>query len=168
MTHVVASQAVPWIPVEHRLDVILSSALPPADRTTSAFAFVSDDTGRTLLTRVDRVGRGWDVPGGHLEAGESATEAVVRELQEETGLLLEPSALSVFAWQRIELLAPAPAGYRYAPLTYMVMFRARLATPGVATAPPAGSESTGAEWLPHERIRELCAGRTWLPLLESA
>ncbi|MEU5867300.1 NUDIX hydrolase [Nonomuraea sp. NPDC047529] len=167
MTHVVASCVVPWIPVDHRLDVILSSALPPAGSTTSAFAFVSDSIGRTLLTCVDRVGRGWDIPGGHLEAGESATEAVVRELQEETGLLLELSALSVFAWQRVELLAPAPAGYRYAALTHMVMFRARLATPGAATAPPAGSESTGAEWLPPTRIKELCAGRTWLPLLES-
>ncbi|MFI7419468.1 NUDIX hydrolase [Nonomuraea sp. NPDC049684] len=166
MTRVMASSTVPWIPVEHRLDVILSSDLPPADGTTSAFAFVTDSIGRTLLTCVDRPGRGWDVPGGHLEAGENATEAAVRELQEETGLLLEPPALSVFAWQRVELLRPAPAGYRYAPLTYMAMFRARLAAPGAATAPPAGSESTGAEWLPRARIMELCADRTWLPLLE--
>ncbi|NUS06010.1 MAG: NUDIX hydrolase [Nonomuraea sp.] len=164
MTEVVASCTVPWIPVEHRLDMILSSALPPADRTTSAFAFVSDDTGRTLLTCVDV--RGWDVPGGHVEPGESATEAAARELQEETGLLLEPSALSVFAWQRVELLGPAPAGYRYGSLSYMAMFRARLAGPGGVTSPPAGSESTAAEWLSRARIRELCADRTWLPLLE--
>ncbi|NUR87205.1 MAG: NUDIX hydrolase [Nonomuraea sp.] len=165
MTHVVASCTVPWIPVEHRLDMILSSDLPPAGRTTSAFAFVSDSAGRTLLTRVDA--RGWDVPGGHVEAGESAVEAAVRELQEETGLLLEPSELSIFAWQRVELLGPAPAGYRYGTLSYMAMFRARLARPGGATRPPAGSESTGAEWLSRARIRELCAHRTWLPLLES-
>jgi 8-oxo-dGTP diphosphatase len=28
----------------------------------------------------------WEVPGGHLEAGETVRDAVVRELQEETGL----------------------------------------------------------------------------------
>ena len=27
----------------------------------------------------------WEIPGGHIEAGESAIEAAVRELQEETG-----------------------------------------------------------------------------------
>lgn len=168
MTHLVASRTVSWIPVAHRLDMLLSSTLPPADQTTSAFVFVSDDTGRTLLTCVDRAGRGWEVPGGHLEPGESATEAAIRELHEETGLLLPPSALSIFAWQRVELLAPAPAGYRYAPLTYMAMFRARLTTPGPDTRPPAGSESTSAEWLSPARIADLCAHRTWYPLLENA
>lgn len=33
--------------------------------------------------------RGWEIPGGHLEAGESPSEAMLRELQEETGLVGE-------------------------------------------------------------------------------
>jgi 8-oxo-dGTP diphosphatase len=35
----------------------------------------------------------WSVPAGHVEAGETATEACVREVREEVGLLLAPSDL---------------------------------------------------------------------------
>ncbi|NUW38261.1 NUDIX hydrolase [Nonomuraea sp. SMC257] len=162
MTRVLASITVPWIPAPHRLEVALTRRLPPVEQTTSAFAFVLDAAGRTLLTRVAREGRGWDIPGGHLDPGERAADAASRELAEETGLALPPERLSVFAWQRIELTGPAPAGYRYASLTYMVMFEARLAEPGPPTAPPAGSESTGAEWLTPEEVERRCTGQVWL------
>ena len=33
--------------------------------------------------------RGWEIPGGHLEEGESPEEAMIRELREETGLVGE-------------------------------------------------------------------------------
>ncbi|MCK2214819.1 NUDIX domain-containing protein [Actinomadura sp. ATCC 31491] len=114
---------------------------------------------------MDRAGRGWDIPGGHLEPGESAAEAAARELYEETGLRLPAAALSAFAWQRIELLEPPPAGYRYPSLAYMAMFRAVLPGPGAPTEPPAGSESTRAAWLPRAEIERVCPDHTWLDLL---
>jgi ADP-ribose pyrophosphatase YjhB (NUDIX family) len=54
-------------------------------------ALVYDDAGRLLMIRrghdPDR-GR-WSLPGGRIEAGESDTEALVREVREETGLAVE-------------------------------------------------------------------------------
>lgn len=40
---------------------------------------------KILLTRRSDNGR-WCLPGGHMEAGESAAEACIREVEEETGL----------------------------------------------------------------------------------
>jgi ADP-ribose pyrophosphatase YjhB (NUDIX family) len=56
---------------------------------------VHDEHGSLLLIkRRNDPGRGlWSVPGGRVEAGETDAEAVVRELAEETGLVVTPSAL---------------------------------------------------------------------------
>lgn len=58
-------------------------------------ALAYDDDGRLLLVqRGNEPGRGlWSVPGGRVEAGESDAEALVREMAEETGLVVEPGAL---------------------------------------------------------------------------
>jgi len=56
---------------------------------------VVEDQGRLLLVRRSTepgLGR-WSVPGGRVEPGESVTEALVREVLEETGLMVEPGGL---------------------------------------------------------------------------
>jgi 8-oxo-dGTP diphosphatase len=54
-----------------------------------------DERGRLLLVqRANEPGRGqWAVPGGRVEPGEDDAAALVREMQEETGLLVEPGEL---------------------------------------------------------------------------
>lgn len=54
-----------------------------------------DDRGRLLLVqRGNEPGRGlWSIPGGRVEAGEDDAAALVREMAEETGLLVEPGRL---------------------------------------------------------------------------
>jgi 8-oxo-dGTP pyrophosphatase MutT (NUDIX family) len=48
-----------------------------------------DPTQQVLLSiRSDLFG--WELPGGTLEAGETASEAVIREVREETGLDVDP------------------------------------------------------------------------------
>ena len=56
---------------------------------------VKDERGRLLLIkRGHEPGAGlWSLPGGRIEPGETDAEALVREMHEETGLLVEPGPL---------------------------------------------------------------------------
>ncbi len=64
-----------------------ANALVPA-----ASAIVRDATSRILLHR-RRDNDLWALPGGTMELGESIGECVVREVREETGLVVEPERI---------------------------------------------------------------------------
>jgi ADP-ribose pyrophosphatase YjhB (NUDIX family) len=53
------------------------------------------DEGRVLLVRrgTEPLKGQWSLPGGMLELGESLTDGVIREVKEETGLVVEPLEL---------------------------------------------------------------------------
>lgn len=72
-------------------------------------ALVRDGAGRLLLVRrANEPGRGlWSLPGGRVEPGESAEQALVREVREETGLLVTVGPLV----GRVE--RPGPGGVVY-------------------------------------------------------
>jgi 8-oxo-dGTP diphosphatase len=56
---------------------------------------IKDESGRLLLIkRGHEPGKGlWSIPGGRVEAGESDADALVREVREETGLIVTPGRL---------------------------------------------------------------------------
>lgn len=66
-----------------------------ADAIRCVGGLAYDERGRLLLVqRANDPGRGrWSVPGGRVEDGEDDAAAVIREMQEETGLLVQPGAL---------------------------------------------------------------------------
>lgn len=63
----------------------------------SAYALIHD-AGRILLCRLSREIPEWEgcwtLPGGGLEFGESPDVAVVREVEEETGLIIRPEGIA--------------------------------------------------------------------------
>ena len=65
----------------------------------TAAAVVLNERDELLLVRSPR--RGWEMPGGQVEQGESAKKAVVREVFEETGLHIEVAAFCG-AFQNVE------------------------------------------------------------------
>ena len=58
----------------------------------SVSAVIFDGEGRVLLQRRTDNGQ-WGLPGGSVEIGESVKAAIVREVQEETGLTVEVARL---------------------------------------------------------------------------
>jgi ADP-ribose pyrophosphatase YjhB (NUDIX family) len=61
--------------------------------SVSVAAVIADDHGRALL--IQRCDNGkWEPPGGVLELGESIEDGLRREAREETGLDVEPVALT--------------------------------------------------------------------------
>lgn len=76
-----------------RVDYYHDPAAPPANSLVpSVTAAVRDDTGRILLIhKIDN--DFWALPGGAMEIGESIADAAVREVQEETGVIIEITGL---------------------------------------------------------------------------
>lgn len=66
----------------------------PLRRRSTVRVLVLDDADRVLLFRDSDPGTGaswWITPGGGIDAGESELVAVQRELEEETGLVVQPT-----------------------------------------------------------------------------
>jgi 8-oxo-dGTP diphosphatase len=77
----------------------------PEDRSrpfVAAGALISDEAGRIMLVR-PTYKKGWDIPGGYVEAGETPREACIREVREELSIDIELGTLLVADW------APHPA-----------------------------------------------------------
>ena len=111
------------LPKPNQVRSILGDGLPPLELITAAsvFAFEGD---RILLTRLHS--RGWDIPGGHIDGGETPEAAMRREVREETGAVLD--RVELLGYVHLQVLAPKPEGYRYPyPDSYMVSYWATIA-----------------------------------------
>jgi ADP-ribose pyrophosphatase YjhB (NUDIX family) len=96
----------------------------------------------TLLLVQEQTGR-WNLPGGHLEEGEGLVAGGVREVREETGLVVEP-----------DYLLGIYTGYRSAHLVNFV-FHA-VSTAGTPVAEP--EEVTALRWFTPAELLRLPAG----------
>lgn len=58
--------------------------------TVGVFANIYDEQRRVLCVKRNYGPRNWTTPGGRLEEGESPVEALVREVLEESGYIVQP------------------------------------------------------------------------------
>src|SRR4051812_33419949 len=116
---------------------------PVRMRVRCVGAIVHDAEGRLLVIRRGRPpGEGrWSLPGGRVEPGESDTEAVVRELAEETGLRVQAGSLV----GQVERAGPGG-------VTYDIRDYAAIVTGGALTP---GDDASDARWASLAELRSL-------------
>lgn len=114
----------------------------------AAFAIVRDGLGRVLMVRRADDGY-WELPGGRVEVGESASVAVVREVAEETGVTIRVTGLAGVYSDPGHVLA-YPCGNVYQ--QFAVCFHAF--TPG-SDARPDGDETSAVAWFDAEQATQL-------------
>ncbi len=138
---------VSWLPLPNRVKWVAGLDAPIALLTTSAYAVIIQD-GKVLLSRHRT--RGWDLPGGHIEAGETPDVAAQREVFEETAAKI--GALKLLGHQRIELLGAKPDGYRYPhPTSYQLFYTAKVESLGEFKVE---EDSVERAWVPLEEARK--------------
>ena len=61
--------------------------------TVGVFAAIFDENRRILCVKHEYGAKLWHLPGGGVEPGESVHDALIREIREETGYVVEPAQL---------------------------------------------------------------------------
>ncbi|MDT7654442.1 MAG: hypothetical protein QOI36_5848 [Pseudonocardiales bacterium] len=124
------------------------SAPPPNVLVPAAFAVVRDDAGRILLCRRADTGN-WEIPGGSVEVGESAPDAVRREVEEETGVLITVTGGSGIYTDPGYVIAYSTGEVRQ---QFAVCFHAR---PRAGGARPDCEETAQVGWMSPDRLDRL-------------
>jgi len=131
-----------------RRDYYDDPAAPPANSIVPAVtAVVTDPDGRLLLIhRVDN--DRWALPGGGIELGESVSDAVLREVAEETGVVVEISGIVGIYSDPRHVMAYDDGEVRQ---QFSLCFRARPVGGELANS----SESTEVRWVPPKELDDL-------------
>lgn len=134
---------------EEGLDVTAAElAADPARQRLSALCYIEHDGRVLMLRRLKEPFAGhWTAPGGKLLPGENPRQAVLREVHEETGLLITSPELRLIASET------GPEHYNW----LVFFFRAR---PETSSSPPSfltgqrSSREGRLDWLAADRLAE--------------
>ncbi|HSP59504.1 MAG TPA: DUF4031 domain-containing protein [Ornithinimicrobium sp.] len=168
----------------HVLDVIASGL--EQERAGAAVVLVRSQQWMALVRNASRPG--WSPPGGKRERGESVREGAVREVVEETGLVLEAEGLVAVGYERITVAHGADPRPFETGINHLQVFGAVVgprsdgrpaatgspdAGPGRGDAPaglpalrPDLDDVLEAGWFTRERAVELAGHEPWWPLVD--
>jgi 8-oxo-dGTP pyrophosphatase MutT (NUDIX family) len=115
----------------------------------AAFAVVRNSSGRILLVRRADDGY-WELPGGRIEVGESASAAVIREVAEEADILIKVTRVAGVYSDPAHVLA-----YPHKAAVYQQFAVCFHAISTASNAQPDHHETTAAAWFDPEQTTQL-------------
>jgi len=131
-----------------RIDYVDDPNAPAANSVVpSVVAIVQDEDGRVLLIHKTDNDL-WALPGGGHELGESIAETVVREVEEETGYIVEVERITGTYTNPRHVMAYEDGEVRQ---QFSIAFAARLVGGSARTS----SESKRVEWVAPEATADL-------------
>jgi ADP-ribose pyrophosphatase YjhB (NUDIX family) len=117
----------------------------PAHPVVGVGAVIVRDAKALIIKRAHEPRKGeWSLPGGHVELGESLTDALKREIKEETGLDVEPGPI-IETFDRIHRDTEGRVRYHFVILDYLC-----LAPKGTAVA---GTDADDVAWVTEDEIK---------------
>lgn len=125
---------------------------------TSVRVVLRDGDGHVLLFRtldptMPEIGQWWELPGGGMEPGEDVVATALREVAEETGLMLRPADVSTPTWRR----SATYVRRHVRTLQHEVVVGAHVdaaapALSGAGRTPEERQEYVGHRWWPVEEV----------------
>lgn len=110
---------VPYLPLPNKVDIWATSVMAPDKLTRTSFMVPLMPNGDVVLANNRR--RGVEIPGGHIDPGETQTKAAVRECVEETGCWV--SWIKPIGYLEMKSEGTVPPDWKYPhPLGYQQFF----------------------------------------------
>jgi 8-oxo-dGTP diphosphatase len=131
----------------------------------AAYAVVTSSRGFLMTQFSDRTGAPgqWGLPGGGLDPDEAPERAVVREVWEESGQLIEVGELALIATSR--WVGHAPDGRLEDYHAVRVVYRAICRQPTEPVVHDIGGTTESAAWLPQAELDLLALTSGWRSIL---
>lgn len=109
--------------------------MPKGIPVTSCMVIAVHNKSQVVVSRPER---GWGLPGGHVEQGETPQETVVRELHEEAAVSIDVKTLRVVGGWHAKKIRQTEANSKYPDDAYQLLFVAEVTkvdefTPGHET-----------------------------------
>jgi 8-oxo-dGTP pyrophosphatase MutT (NUDIX family) len=108
-----------YMPRPNLTCVVFTDTMPPAELTTTGFVVVLDGDHVILVNELQRARL--EIPGGHVDPGETPPEAALREVYEEVGVIVDN--LKPIGYLRQVVHGEKPENYSYPyPISFQQFF----------------------------------------------
>jgi 8-oxo-dGTP diphosphatase len=156
----------PGVPLYQDEDLVTSEGeVPQPYQRVAAYAFVTSSRGVLMTQFSDRTNAPgkWGPPGGGLHTAEGPERAVVREAWEESGQVIEVSALALIHTTR--WIGRAPSGRLEDFHAVRLVYRASCRAPTDPVVHDVGGTTASAAWVPPTDLDRLDVASSWRSLM---